>query len=97
MAVCERGRLCPLLKVTGAEKFLISEGLLLQRLKYIFNFSFGSVHTKQKHRSVERYPRGEEKKYYSFWETWSQVYRGKKTLKFWLLNSKRPEWSQLRA
>lgn len=36
--MCDRGHLCPLLKISRAEKFLISEFLLLQSLKYIFSF-----------------------------------------------------------
>lgn len=59
MAVCERGHLCPLLKVSGAEQFLISEVLLLQSLKYIFSFSFGLY---LQNKSVELYPRGEQEK-----------------------------------
>lgn len=58
MAACEGGHLCPLLKISGAEKFLISEFLLLQSLKYIFGFSF-ALYLQNKSvlfGSVELYP-----------------------------------------
>lgn len=65
-----------------------------------FQLILCSAAEKKKHRfgNVELYPRGKkEKPYYSSWETWPQMYKGKRTLKFCLLNSKLPEWSPLRA
>lgn len=89
------------LKISGAEKFLVSE-FLLQSWKYIFNFSFVlCLQNKSILLAVWGFipevNKRKEKKCYSFWKAWPQVYRGKKTLKFWLLNSKLPERSQLRA
>lgn len=98
-AVSERrGRTA--IKVLVMEEFLSSKFLLLQGLRYNIQLILCSLSAKQKHPfgSVELDPRGvKEKQHYSFPETWPQIYRGKKTLRFWLPNLKPPEWSQPRA
>lgn len=74
-----------MLIVTGLEVYIqLLRCLLPAKQKHLFG-------------SVELYPRGVKEKLYSFLETWPQIYKGEKTLKFWLLNSEVPEWSRLRA
>ena len=88
------------IKVLVVEEFLSSEFLLLQGLRYNIQLILCSLPAKQKHHfgSVEFDPRGvKEKRHYSFLETWPQIYRRKKTLRFWLPNLKPPEWSLPRA
>lgn len=98
--MCEsfHGAICALsLKISVAEEFLSSE-FLLQGLRYIFNSFFALCPQNKSILLAELYPRGvKEKQYYSFLESWLQIYRGEKTLKFWLPNLKPPEWSRLRA
>ena len=99
VAVSERrGRTA--IKALIVEEFLSSESLLLQGLRYNIQLILCSLPAKQKHPfgSVELDPRDvKEKQHYSFPETWPQIYRGKKTLRFWLPNLEPPEWSQPRA